>query len=451
MSNSSSFFQDSNTTPTGLSTVQTLVAQAQAAALSVPAAVAAANAAAAACSNASNMVTGSILPALLPAPTASTLGAIESSTAPANQFAIGIDTTGTIDYAQPAFGNLSGSATLAQLPTIGFSNLSGSVAPSQLPAAGSGTLGGVQASTAPANQFSTGFNTSGVGQFAQPSFSNLSGTVLSSQLPTATNATLGMTIAGNGLNITSTGVVSSAIPGYLSGLTLSYSSTTVFGVATGYATSDDYSTGMYLSSAWTKSTSAWAAGTGNGALDTGAVAASTWYHVFLITKTSVVPYVVDVLYSLSPTAPTMPSGYTVKRRIGSLKTDASSHWLSFTQNGDEFTWTQNVLDVNTASAPTSATLVALGSVPTGVNVGALVSVQLIATAAATAAYVFPAYETGATVTGSPTVYSQVAAQAISGPVSSIRTNTSAQVYYVCGTASQTMKIVTWGWIDSRGK
>ena len=41
---------------------------------------------------------------------------------------------------------------------------------------------------------------------------------------------------------------------------------------------------LSLASAYTKTTSAWGVGTGNGSLDTGSIANSTWYHVYLIKR-----------------------------------------------------------------------------------------------------------------------------------------------------------------------
>lgn len=66
---------------------------------------------------------------------------------------------------------------------------------------------------------------------------------------------------------------------------------------------------------------AWAAGTGNGGLDTGSKAVSTEYYLHAILKDSDAS--VDYLFSASRTAPTMPSGYTYFRNIGWCKTDGS--------------------------------------------------------------------------------------------------------------------------------
>lgn len=65
----------------------------------------------------------------LPNPSATTLGGVQSFAQASNQFLTQISTSGVVSAAQPAFSNLSGTATLAQLPSIGnntiFSNISG--------------------------------------------------------------------------------------------------------------------------------------------------------------------------------------------------------------------------------------------------------------------------------------------------------------------------------------
>ena len=72
------------------------------------------------------------------------------------------------------------------------------------------------------------------------------------------------------------------------------------------------------------------AGSGANGLDTGTSATSKWYSVWVIYNGSTVAS----LASLSATAPTMPSGYTHKARIGWVYTDSSSKYpLKFMQFG----------------------------------------------------------------------------------------------------------------------
>ena len=96
--------------------------------------------------------------------------------------------------------------------------------------------------------------------------------------------------------------------GYAHGLTLANNvadATNDIDIAVGAAASDDATpTLLRLGAALTKRLDAnWAVGTNQGGLDTGAVANDT-YHVWLIRRPDT--GVVDVLFSLSATAPTMP-------------------------------------------------------------------------------------------------------------------------------------------------
>jgi hypothetical protein len=108
--------------------------------------------------------------------------------------------------------------------------------------------------------------------------------------------------------------------GYLWGLTLSNdvsTPNTVYDISLGEARADDNSANL-TAAAFTKSTAAWTAGSGSGSLDTGSLTNNTAYHIFIIRRPDT--GIVDYLMSLSATAPTMPTNYTQKRRIGSLRT-----------------------------------------------------------------------------------------------------------------------------------
>lgn len=92
---------------------------------------------------------------------------------------------------------------------------------------------------------------------------------------------------------------------------------------------------MRLTSIVTKRLDAsWVVGSGNGGLDTGAKAINSAYHVWLIQRLDT--RVTDVLYSLSPSAPTMPANYTIKRRIGVVMTDAGGNIRQFWQSDNLF-------------------------------------------------------------------------------------------------------------------
>lgn len=73
-------------------------------------------------------------------------------------------------------------------------------------------------------------------------------------------------------------------------------------------------------------------GSGAGGLDTGSVAASTFYAVYLLGDSTRFNDPVGIL-STSFSAPTLPDGYDVYRRIGAILTDGSSDILEFHQYG----------------------------------------------------------------------------------------------------------------------
>lgn len=239
--------------------------------------------------------------------------------------------------------------------------------------------------------------------------------------------------------------------GYISGCSLSNDSgtpNTIIDISAGVVCSDDQST-LMKTAAITKTTGSWTVGTGNGGLDTGSVAASTWYHIYIIERLDT--SVVDALISTSATSPTLPTNYTVKRRIGSIKTDGSSHLLAFNQNGDEFLWAAVVQDISISTLSTSGTLQALASVPSGVKVNALLNVQ-ISNASTAAAVVVASPDANSAGAGPTTAVavSQVNSQGFSFPLN-VRTNTSQQVRAVSSVASTSLSLSTYGWVDTRGR
>jgi hypothetical protein len=207
---------------------------------------------------------------------------------------------------------------------------------------------------------------------------------------------------------------------------------------------------MVLASAYTKTPSAWAVGTGNGALDTGTIAPSTWYHGFLIKRTDT--GVVDVLFSIDPASPTMPTSYTLKRRIGSMKTDGSSQWTKFTQTGDNFIWAASVTDVNTISTTTSRVNKVL-TVPTGIVVGALFRAGQDATGANMSTIFTSLEENDQTPTITTTVFGDLVCLTPSwcGGAFERLTDTSAQIGVRSSATGATLTINTYGWKDARGK
>jgi hypothetical protein len=88
--------------------------------------------------------------------------------------------------------------------------------------------------------------------------------------------------------------------GYPYGLEHTWVGNTSYSVLAGIHLAKDHSDFIKLASAITKTTGAWAVGSGNGALDIGTVEATKWYYSYLIKRADT--GVVDALLSLSPDA-----------------------------------------------------------------------------------------------------------------------------------------------------
>lgn len=238
--------------------------------------------------------------------------------------------------------------------------------------------------------------------------------------------------------------------GYISGLELDApGSSASFLVRAGLANDRNAGGLMRLAATINKTTSAWAVGDNNGGLDTGTIANSTWYHVHLIKRPDT--GVVDVLFSLSATAPTLPTNYTLSRNIGSVITTASGQWNRMHQDGDEFYWDTPVLDLN-GSDP-GANLYAL-SVPPGISVIAHLSLNWQSTSTGSRILIHSPLTFNQTV-NSPTANitaTTLVASAETIYQIDVRTNTSRQIRTnTVATGSVTCQIVTKGWRWGRGK
>jgi hypothetical protein len=235
-------------------------------------------------------------------------------------------------------------------------------------------------------------------------------------------------------------------PGFLFGLILSNNSTDAandIDITSGKARSADDTANIALGTGLTKRLdAAWSAGTNQGGLDTGSKANSTTYHVHLISDGA---STVDVLFSTSAASPTMPGGYTKARRIGAVITDGGGNIRAFSQQGDDFLLVTPPLDIN-AAISTSRSLIAL-TVPSGLAVEA--RIRAINTSGSFGVVIQPPAETDAApASGASPLYSL---NISNDPTTlSVRTDTSRQVA-LRATGSSTVRGVTLGWTDTRGR
>jgi hypothetical protein len=280
---------------------------------------------------------------------------------------------------------------------------------------------------------------------------------------TVTSATIA---AGNGAAVSGTCTITTSgtctvaadasfLQGFISGLTLSNDSgdvTNDIAIAPGVATSAANDFIIKLSSGLVKRTdAAWAVGSGNGGMDTGSVANGT-VHVWLIQRSDT--GVTDALFSASATAPTMPTNYDRRRRIGSLRREAAV-MIPFVQNGDFFYRGTPSQDITTDNPGTSAVTATLTGLPTGLVFTAIITVNYNAPAASSARFYASSLAQTDVVPSAATVFQIYAPVAAIGSASNlfVPTNTSAQIRYRvdASEAGTVARIISIGWVDSRGK
>jgi len=168
--------------------------------------------------------------------------------------------------------------------------------------------------------------------------------------------------------------------GWIDGLTLAPNATnptTQIDIAPGQARDSTNATIMELTATLTKGlNAAWAAGSGNGGLFSGTVAANTWYHAFLIEKDA--DGSIDAGFDTSVAAANRPAGYSRYRRIGSIATDSAASISPFIQWGDVFHTPQSTAYSGGQRVMAALTL----AVPPGVRVLPLLSAHVGVTSSA---------------------------------------------------------------------
>lgn len=259
---------------------------------------------------------------------------------------------------------------------------------------------------------------------------------------------------GTGGTTAATARASLGVPlaGYLSpSATLSNNATDAtndIDIAAGSAASDSATPDlMVLGTALTKRLDAtWAVGANQGGLDTGTVADGT-YHVFLIKRSDT--GVVDVLFSASPSAPTMPANYDSKRRIGSILRE-SGVIVPFNQYGDVFKRKTQV-EVRRSTTPVSNTLLYM-KVPAGIKVAPLfVADCQLSSAGSLIQLMGDGDAATAEVSVNRVAGTEFAVNLCTGH---FITNTAGQLRFTLlnssGTATEA-RIQSQGWIDGRGR
>lgn len=151
-------------------------------------------------------------------------------------------------------------------------------------------------------------------------------------------------------------------------------------------------------------------------------------------------------------SPTLPTGFTAAwRYVGSVKSDASSHLLAFSQNGDDFYWAVDVQDFNNLTFSTTRTAHAF-TVPLGVAVAPIITAQINSTyqwlTGADQADLTPGSFNGG---GGANFNGNATATVISLPPPVAITDYASDLFIRGSAANPSNYEYTYGWIDRRGK
>ncbi len=195
---------------------------------------------------------------------------------------------------------------------------------------------------------------------------------------------------------------------YINGMGLNYVGNTTFTVNSGACRDNTNSVDISVTATTTTVNTAV---NGLNGLDTGSLAASTWYYVYAIMDTTF-NNPSGFILSISASSPTLPGNYQAYRFIGTILTDSSSYIIKFTQIGNgqsrEYFW-DTAISVLSGGADTSYTAVTL---TTGVPPIANTAVNLNASfTPAVAADIASLRPTGSSATTVLTISGVVAAKA----------------------------------------
>lgn len=203
----------------------------------------------------------------------------------------------------------------------------------------------------------------------------------------------------------------------------------------------------------------WAVGSGNGGRTSGTVVAAnqTWHvHAILNDVTGAT----DIIFDPSPTAPTLPGGFTFFRRVFSFILDASGNIRQFLHLGDE-----TVLKTRGQEWSATANGVAAGTLRSiGVPIGLKLKVQFYYTSTGVGGnQANPAFsglydpDVGVPTFGQPTQWAQIrilwtdANDRYVSYVTEQWCNTNAQIYTASNDTGDTIAGGVLGWADYRGR
>lgn len=249
--------------------------------------------------------------------------------------------------------------------------------------------------------------------------------------------------------------------GYLFGLTIENnggSPLDTLDVNIGRCRSSDNTSDLVISALMTKYANvAWNQGTNEGGLDAGSIGANQTWHVYVISNNSAV----DVIFSQNGISPTLPSGFSLYRRIGAFTTNASAQIRQFSQVGNRFYYTERpIVSQSGVALGIGGNLITLNGIPADIRVKPIISSQITA-AVAWAFYeslsTYPSTQIpGVNNTAANTYLRQGQAAAMVGAYSlEVYTNSVKQIGIDVSAAvsagASGLYVDVYGWYDDRGQ
>lgn len=225
------------------------------------------------------------------------------------------------------------------------------------------------------------------------------------------------------------------------GLNVTVASNTTLGVAAGQGRDSTNTIDIILGTAVVIDTAV----TGANGLDTGSLAASTWYYSHIIADSSGKKVTACIL-SASRTAPVLPFGYDSFRWVSVERTDGSVHFLARNVVGNGITrthvWDANIVALAGGTASTLTAIDLTASVP---PIDLLLGTFQVDFTPATANDTASLAPFGSTATLLPHIAGSVAAKVNSGQLRVItKLNTTSKILYINSAASGATSVWTCG-------
>lgn len=250
--------------------------------------------------------------------------------------------------------------------------------------------------------------------------------------------------------------LSEMMKGWVTGLTYANNSgdpTNDIDIAAGWCIDATAVWQMEVAALTKQSDVAWAVGSAAGGLDTGAVGNSD-YYIWAIARSDT--GVVDVLFSLSATAPTMPANYDYKRLIGWFKrsggTIVAFKTYETAGGGLEFKWNVPTLDVDLAATLTTSRRTDAAKVPLNFSTEALLRVAVFDATTVPYTNICCPDETDAAIDGAAAPLQNFAATTGFAASGDLRVRTSAAGLVAARSSVATVdtyRFVTLGFVWSR--